>query len=581
MPSSPLLPHSGGLSGNVLASVQRSPGLWAAVIILISFSTRLWFIMSGQLDLVQDEAQYWDWSRRFQLSYYSKGPLIAWLIDFWVTLLGNTEAGVRMGAVVNATLAQILLYWGAAKLFRRPSFGVMCLIVANTMPLFLASGVLMTTDNILMLCWLGALLSLYALTNSPNKITLPLLALGLCMGVGNLAKYMMLAMFAVAVLYFILLHRQNLLRRGLALKALLVMAFGAFLGYLPILIWNAQNGWIGILHVGSLAGVTGAGASRIIRLDTVPEFLGGQLGVASPWWMVLMLFAGWRAALYAWKKPAILGNNTAVNTAGQTQEANLDTDKFSTCSTDALSHAERIRQAALMACAFWPLWGGMFVWSFHTRIYANWPGMSYVGGIMLAAAGLERLLSGRTAGGYAGRAYRWAMVWPITGALLFALIFAQNFLPLPAHLNPATRLKGWADLGQELGRLASTLPNASKVFYFGDNYDVTAELAFYAPGQPIAYSADFGRRRSQYDLWPDPTGHVLGKDQPVADSLVGWDALYVSTRGRTPEELFTMFDEVTTIPYPSIHRGKPGRDFTIVLLRNFNGHWPHTEYARY
>lgn len=545
-----------GFSGAVLASVQHRPALWATVIILISVITRLWFITSGQLDLVQDEAQYWDWSRRFQLSYYSKGPLIAWLIDFWVTLLGNTETGVRMGAVVNATLAQLLLYWGAAHLLRRPAFGVLCLVVANTMPLFLACSVLMTTDNILMLCWLGALLSLYALTAEHAKTTLPLLALCLCMAAGNLAKYMMLGMFAVAVCYFFLLHRQGLLRRGIASKTLAVMALGAFLGYIPILIWNAQNDWIGILHVGSLAGLTGAGASRLIRLDTVPEFLGAQLGVATPWWMLLMLLTGWQAARFAWKKPG----------------AHPDTDPANT-----LSHGERVRQAALMACAFWPIWGGMFLWSFHTRIYANWPGMSYVGGIMLAAAGLERLLSGHGS----PRACRFALVWPVTGALLFALIFAQNQLPLPAQLNPATRLKGWADLGQELGRIANTLPNPENVFYFGDNYDVTAELAFYAPGQPVAYSADFGRRRSQYDLWPDPTGRVLDKDQSEGETRKGWDALYVSTRGRTPEELFTMFDEVTTIPYQSIHRGKPGRDFTIVLLRNFNGHWPHTEYARY
>ena len=30
--------------------------------------------------LIEDEAQYWEWSRRIDWSYYSKGPGIAWAI---------------------------------------------------------------------------------------------------------------------------------------------------------------------------------------------------------------------------------------------------------------------------------------------------------------------------------------------------------------------------------------------------------------------------------------------------------------------------------------------------------------------
>ena len=101
--------------------LTRRPGLWALGIIALSLAVRLWFVASGQLDLVQDEAQYWDWSRRLQWSYYSKGPLIAWVIAFWTHLFGDTELGVRMGAVVNATLAQILLWYGVCLLYTSPS----------------------------------------------------------------------------------------------------------------------------------------------------------------------------------------------------------------------------------------------------------------------------------------------------------------------------------------------------------------------------------------------------------------------------------------------------------------------------
>ena len=56
---------------------ERRPHLCAVVIMFAFAAVRLWMAASGGLKLIQDEAQYWDWSRRLQLSYYSKGPLIA------------------------------------------------------------------------------------------------------------------------------------------------------------------------------------------------------------------------------------------------------------------------------------------------------------------------------------------------------------------------------------------------------------------------------------------------------------------------------------------------------------------------
>ena len=45
--------------------------------VLLNFVYLVWFC---PLDLSPDEAHYWDWSRRLDWSYYSKGPLIAWII---------------------------------------------------------------------------------------------------------------------------------------------------------------------------------------------------------------------------------------------------------------------------------------------------------------------------------------------------------------------------------------------------------------------------------------------------------------------------------------------------------------------
>lgn len=142
--------------------------LYAATIITITTLVRFWFVASGQLDLVQDEAQYWDWTRRLQLSYYSKGPLIAWLIGMWTGVFGDTELGVRFGALAGSALAQVMLFLGVGRLFGRPRLALLTLGVANTTPLFMVAGVLMTTDGPLLLCWLGALLCIHAATRTPR-----------------------------------------------------------------------------------------------------------------------------------------------------------------------------------------------------------------------------------------------------------------------------------------------------------------------------------------------------------------------------------------------------------------------------
>src|SRR5204862_4108891 len=52
-----------------------------AVVLLAGFLGNLRYLTHDcPLDLSGDEAHYWDWSRQLDLSYYSKGPLVAYII---------------------------------------------------------------------------------------------------------------------------------------------------------------------------------------------------------------------------------------------------------------------------------------------------------------------------------------------------------------------------------------------------------------------------------------------------------------------------------------------------------------------
>src|SRR5712692_10263452 len=70
------------------------------------------------LDLAPDEAHYWDWSRHLDWSYYSKGPLVAYLIragcaltgSWSQQLVGSDMLAVRLPAVVCGSLLLVSLY---------------------------------------------------------------------------------------------------------------------------------------------------------------------------------------------------------------------------------------------------------------------------------------------------------------------------------------------------------------------------------------------------------------------------------------------------------------------------------------
>ncbi|EPR42836.1 glycosyl transferase family 39 [Desulfovibrio sp. X2] len=507
----------------------RNADLLALLIILVSVGVRWVIVATGQLNLVQDEAQYWDWTRHLQWSYYSKGPLIAWIIAFFTRIFGNTELGVRAGALLGSGLLQAVIYLWLAKLWKRPGLGLLTLFVANTAPMFLASGVLMTTDNPLLVCWTAAMFCLDAGTREdvgPRARGAAVLALVPLVAIGILAKYMMLVFPVLALAYAWWLKGRGELPEGTWPRLVLALLAGTVVGMLPILVWNAQHHFVGFKHVGTLAGVEGNTAKRLLRFDRFPDYLGSQVGLMSPWWFVFMLVGGVAAARQAfWGKKGLLGLS--------------------------------MRQAALLAIFFWPAWGFFILWSFHTKIQPNWSAVSYAAGFLLTALAFARYWQGQ------GRLRK---LWAVMAALVFVLVASAPVLPIPRHLNPANRLKGWDDLGEEVARLEKAdFPDPSRVFIFSEQYDMTAALAFYVPGQPRVYNAWLSRRMNQYDLWPGP------------EDKKGWDAVYVRKDFKDGVEpgVERMFEHISPpIHYQTTFDGEPARKFTIFLCRGFTGYWP-------
>jgi 4-amino-4-deoxy-L-arabinose transferase-like glycosyltransferase len=512
----------------------------AFVIILASFAVRYWFVATGQLNLVQDEAQYWDWIRRPQLSYYSKGPLIAWVITAWTQVFGNTELGVRFGSVIGMTGIQAALYVGVSRVWKRHSLAVYVLFVAATMPLLNGLGVLATTDNPLILCWTVAFFALSAATRNDPDTTpsnWPFVILAVCIAVGTLAKYMMLAFLGLAVIHCLILHLRGQMPRRFWARFLLASLVGTAAGLTPIVLWNMDNDWVAYKHVAKLSS-SGPGKHSGIRFLPFLEMLGAQIGLFAPWWFLFTMTGSWAAFRKSWIGP--VGRFDAAYRHGL--------------------------QALLY---FWPLWGIITFKAIFSKVEANWTAAGFMAGALLGGMALKGWWESPQ------RQFRGRAILAGLAMLLMAMTYLSPLAPVPDNLNPTHRLKGWADLGRKVGQLRQTeFSDPGRVFVFSDNYGITSELAFYVPGQPITYcSWTEMRRMNQYDLWPDP-----GQER------VGWDAVMIRARDEegTPTALASMFESVSEpMDYQTTFKDGPGRRFTVILCKGFTGTWPRLGLGKY
>src|SRR5262245_33615891 len=129
--------------------------LLAGCLILAAACLRIAYLAGDcPLDLSMDEAHYWDWSRHLDWSYYSKGPLVAWLIrlscelfgPLSVSLIGSEMLAVRLPAVVCGSLLLVSLYVLTVQVWRREGLALAVIALALTFPLVAAGSSLMTID---------------------------------------------------------------------------------------------------------------------------------------------------------------------------------------------------------------------------------------------------------------------------------------------------------------------------------------------------------------------------------------------------------------------------------------------------
>ncbi len=480
------------------------------------------YIASGTIELSEDEAYQWLWSKHLDLSYYSKPPMIAYLQWVGTRLWGDTELGVRfMAPLLAAVTGLMLLRFFAREVSARAGFWLVVMLTVT--PLTAVGAVLLTIDPPLVLCWTAAMLTGWRALQ-PEGRTRDWLWTGLWMGLGFLSKYTALLQVVCLALVFALQPetRRHLRRPGpwLALGVLAVCT-------LPVLVWNARHGWITVTHLGERAGLDTAWR---FTPKYLLEFTGAVVGLLNP-----VFFGGvlW-AMVGLWRQ----------------------------------RRTQRLGLYLLLMGVPVLLGHGLYTW--RARVHPNWIATAVVP--LFAATALWAHARARAGCRGVPRALGWGvglgllLVVPLHETRWVARLTGQ---PLPPRVDPLRRVRGWTETARVVeAERQKLLAEGRPVFLIGNHYGITGLLSFYLPeakaavraGQPRVFFRSSDVPVNQFFFWP---GYQDRKGQ---------NALFVMPTDRPrppPDRLVAEFESVSDLGlHPVVVRGQTLRRVQLYACRN-------------
>ncbi|MEL6860564.1 MAG: glycosyltransferase family 39 protein [Pseudomonadota bacterium] len=380
----------------------------AIFMIMGLLAIRLVLVVASPLELYADEAQYWRWGQALDWGYYSKPPMIAWMIYASTAVFGDSEWAIRLLAPIFHGIASVLLFLLARRMFGSLA-GLFTVITYSLMPGVVLSSGVMSTDGVLFPFWALALYLLWCLREADlgwGGVVL----LGLAIGAGFLSKYAMLY-FAIGIALTSLIDP--------ATRKAVLSAKGAAMGVIalavvaPHLAWNAANEFQTVGHTVDNANLGG----QLFNLENFPRFLGDQMGVFGPISFIALLVG-----------IAILRPRAKLEDIG-----------------DA-SHAQRAKENWL-ACFIIPVLIIIAFQAVLSRAHANWAATAYPAASVFL-------------GGFLIRAKSWRIpYWAGIGLQAAVAVLAITLAMAPPSWSAAIgrdndfkRVRGWEEFSQQMAR---------------------------------------------------------------------------------------------------------------------------------
>ena len=430
-----------------------SPSRRAAVFAILAITLyRVILLAFDTTDLFVDESQYWAWSQHLDFGYYSKPPLVAWVIRLTTELGGsNARFWVRLGGPICHMITALLLMQAAAR-FAGEKFAPWVGLSFITLPAVALSSVFISTDTVMFVFLAGALLAYAGLI---ERASLPrAIVFGACVGMAMLGKYSMVFVVGCMGLAALLMPRARVSwRDGI------VSALTALVVFSPNIWWNLTHDIATVRHTSDNVNWQGLN----LHLGGALEFFLAQFAVVGPVLFGALIWAGLRA---------VKRSDTPLE-----------------------------RHLALLT---WPIILAFIAEALISRAYANWAVQAYAAGTILATI----LLLTRTKRGivHSFRINLFAtIVFPVV------CIFAAH-VALPGGDSVLKRYLGRAALSEEI---AATAKDAGTSVIVAENRDILADLFYTLNGQGFTLAArkEPGFPRHYYEqnfaLDPATTGPVL------------------------------------------------------------------------
>lgn len=401
------------------------PGIIAGLL-MIATTLRLLVLAHETYPLYGDEAQYWAWGQTLDWGYFSKPPLVSWLIRATTFLIGDREFGVRVLSPILHGVTAYLLYLTGTRLYDR-KIGFWSALVYVLLPAVSVSSLLMTTDVPLLFFWALGLACFAAALDTDSWRAWA--GVGIAIGLGMLSKYAMALFVLGAALYVLTVRRDLLTNRRLWAS----FALGVVI-YLPNAVWNWQHGLATFKHTAANADLGGS----LFHFHAFVEFVGSQFGVFGPVLFAVLLGVMVRPLWRPW----------------------IDRTSW-----------------FLLAFALPPLVMAFGV-ALLSRAHANWAAPAYVSASLLVTVWLER-----------SRIRHWFLIGSLVLHLVAAAVI-YNYgelarltgIELTSKNDPFTRLKG----GRELGRaISELLVQRGLPPVMTEDRMVFATLAFYMHPRPL------------------------------------------------------------------------------------------------
>jgi 4-amino-4-deoxy-L-arabinose transferase-like glycosyltransferase len=430
----------------VTSIVQRLTSLpllaWLAALVAALTLFRLIVLWTTPLNLGPDEAQYWSWSLTPAFGYFSKPPMIAWIIGLTTSACGDGEACIRLGAPLMHAVTAFLIFFAAKALYDE-RVGLWSGIAYTLMPGTSFSSLLITTDVPLLMFWTLALWALAELRRIPS--TKWALIFGAAIGLGLLSKYAML--YFVLGLVLALAPTAN--GRSLLLsRAGLIAALAALTVFAPNVIWNTLNSFATVGHTAANANWNW---EKLFNVSNTLNFIGAQFGIAGP-------FAG---GLFAWG---------LIRSWRDKNWSSADT---------------------LLLSLSLPIFAIVTLQAFISRANANWAAPAFVALTILFTAWAMR------------QSHTWvlkanACLNAALALLLGALAMSPALVAAIGQENSVKRLRGWDEAGRTIMSVAASGPFDA---IMSDDREDMASLFYYMRDRKLPLRMwPSETARNQYEL---------------------------------------------------------------------------------